>query len=406
MIVLLVLALGFAVFLGRLFANRFGLGDIYPAYSSLRTDRLGVKILSDSFEKAGYTVLRNYQPLQKASFAPPATYFFIGLADFADPSPFQGKNQEQLLSLLDQGNRVVITLLPVGRRDKKDQEGADKGKGEGAGESPAGQDQGKEVPAPETEEVEGEEGQETLAQVFDFAVEIPEQEKGASPPLPGSARGRLGDTALDIPWNSAAAFSSLAEPWRTVLAVNDLPVMVERAWGRGTLVLATDSAFLGNETLWSQRSPLLLAWLPGGNRAVIFDEAHLGLRQQLSISRLIRDFNLHWVIIALAVPALLFIRRSSVPLVPAPPEETRIPQAEGRDHFSGLVCLLRQHPPDNLLSVCLALRLKSDRGVRDREAMEQIAQETTSTSIVMNYNIIARLLQIGSHSDGTTLNRK
>ena len=62
----LTVALLFALGLVQLFRWRFEIGDVYPPYSSLRTDPMGTRALFESFQAVGgISVARNYQPLER-----------------------------------------------------------------------------------------------------------------------------------------------------------------------------------------------------------------------------------------------------------------------------------------------------------------------------------------------------
>ena len=79
--VLLVLLLScFAAGLWRLLALRFEAGDVFPAYSSLRPDPLGVKALFQALEQIpDVSVERHYLPLSKLAGTPKLTLFYLGL---------------------------------------------------------------------------------------------------------------------------------------------------------------------------------------------------------------------------------------------------------------------------------------------------------------------------------------
>ena len=62
----LVLFAVFAAGIARLFVLRYEIGDIYPPYSSLRTDPLGTKVFAAALDDLpGIEVRRNFKPLPK-----------------------------------------------------------------------------------------------------------------------------------------------------------------------------------------------------------------------------------------------------------------------------------------------------------------------------------------------------
>src|SRR5436305_6336457 len=78
-VVLLMLILaGFGYGLNRLFSLRFQSGDIYPAYSSRRTDPLGTKALYDSFDRL-LAAERNFRPLLRMDNGRDSAVFVLGV---------------------------------------------------------------------------------------------------------------------------------------------------------------------------------------------------------------------------------------------------------------------------------------------------------------------------------------
>ena len=75
---LVLLLLIFAAGVAHLFALRFESGDVYPAYSSLRSDPLGTKALYESLENiASLSVSRNYHLLKSLTFEPQTTFSYL-----------------------------------------------------------------------------------------------------------------------------------------------------------------------------------------------------------------------------------------------------------------------------------------------------------------------------------------
>ncbi len=388
-LLLLVLMGVFVVMLSHLFVQRFGVGDIYPRYSSLRTDNLGVKIISDSLEKAGYMVSRNFQQMQKIAVEPASTLFLIGIPDGKFSHFFQSDSYEPLLLMSEKGSRLVVTMLPERTKTKEepcpDEENVDDQAVCEPGEKKEDQDAG----TPEKDEAEN--TTEVLLGNF-------EKRSFEGKYFQTTARGMLGDHAVAIPWYSSAYFSDLSPDWHVILTIDGQPVLVEREWGKGSLVLATDSHFLSNEAIWQGHDPYFLTWLQGGNAAAIFDEAHHGIRQQVSVGRLIRDFDLHWILIALMVPALLFVIRCSSPLLPpiSVSKTMRVREA-GRDQFTGFVNILKKNTPENLLQTCIYYWCKANQDWCDKNPdrvseIKQIAQSTAPDDPVGKYKAIARMV--------------
>src|SRR5579863_4728568 len=92
----------------HLFDIQFSTGEVYPEYSTLRTDPKGARLLYDSLgDMPGISVERNFRALE---FLPDdATVFLVAIPaeDFGDcPEPYL-RNLEQSAR---RGNRMVATL--------------------------------------------------------------------------------------------------------------------------------------------------------------------------------------------------------------------------------------------------------------------------------------------------------
>src|SRR5262249_17870807 len=137
-------------------------------------------------------------------------------------------------------------------------------------------------------------------------------------------------------------------------------VVIERAWGPGTLVMATDSYFVSNEAMRKERHPELLAWLVGQNKEVVFDEAHLGIVETPGVGTLIRKYRLQWPLLGLILLAALFIWKNSVSLAPPYSAEQRQEYVAGKEIAAGFVNLLRRNIPSrDVLKVCFVEWKKS-----------------------------------------------
>src|SRR5262249_43879257 len=159
-----------------------------------------------------------------------------------------------------------------------------------------------------------------------------------------------------LTWHSSMIFSQLDGTWRTIYARDAGPVVLEKARGRGSIVLLADSFPLSNEALRVDRQPEVLAWLVGRSKRVMFDETHLGVIENPGVMALARKYRLHGLFIGLAVLAGLFVWKNAVTFVPELNEsavELAGDQTGARDSAAGFVNLLRRSVPAVKLSrVC------------------------------------------------------
>ena len=117
------------------------------------------------------------------------------------------------------------------------------------------------------------------------------------------------------------------------------------------------------------RSSGLLAWLVGGGE-VIFDESHLGVIQDGSITALAREYKLTSLMVVLALLAGLYVWKNSVSFVPrvaagdVRPDRSAV---SGRGSSEALANLLRMSiPRADVLSACWRQWLVHGQGGRPR----------------------------------------
>jgi hypothetical protein len=213
------------------------------------------------------------------------------------------------------------------------------------------------------------------------------------------------DPALppSISWHSGLVFTNLNQAWRIVYSRGSEPVLVERKFGSGSVVLSTDSYFISNEAMAKERHADLLAWVVSPSRRVVFDEAHLGIVQSPGVSTLIRKYRLHGLVVGLLLLAALFIWKNSVPFVPTRGNEALEAFVAGRDSAAGFVNLLRRHVSSKeLLNVCLVEWKKSFAhgkysASRMRRVEAMIKAEMTLSAMERNpvrtYQAICRALK-------------
>src|SRR5882762_1742928 len=109
-ILLLLILAGFGYGLNRLFSLRFQSGDIYPAYSSFRTDPLGTKALYESFDRV-VAVERNFKPLLRMESGRDTALFVLGVqANQLRLADVEVKDLEQYVG---SGGRLVISFYPI-----------------------------------------------------------------------------------------------------------------------------------------------------------------------------------------------------------------------------------------------------------------------------------------------------
>lgn len=339
----------FAWGLVRLYDLRLRAGDIYPPYSSLRSDPLGTKVLFESItELPGYTVERNFRTLE--DFHPnAATILWLG----EDPFSFALHSEQDLKEFEDlaaRGVRVVIAMAPV-----------------------------KRVSSVEQMEVKGAAIEKRWGVTFAYLKKAPTTGEDNESPLPRR-------TALVMSSGGTATPT------------------IEKQFGKGSVMLADSAYPLSNEALAADRNAGFVSHILGTNRTIIFDEHHLGLSENASIVMLARKYRLAGLAVGLLLLAVLFLWRNSSPLLPQrrPSSVDGIAVAEGRGAASALQHLLRRNIAESeLIATCLNEWEKSGRDGRlySKEKLaiiRQLAMPKVKSSALEVYR---KMQSVISHRD-------
>ena len=398
-ILLLIFVSVFIAGMVQLFILRFEAGDIYPPYSSLRADPLGTKAFYESLAGLrGMDVSRNYEEEDKVRDARYAAFLYFGVKSHNFHN-LPEKDVKMLEGIAAGGGRIVLCLYPqtgrpAGNKDKKPENKADDKK-----DPPPAQ-----KPEKEDNAVKGID----LAKRWQFAFAVQPSAAPAYQAVPSHAY--FEKPSQNVSWHSSSYFTIDGSAWVSVYEVTGHPVIIERKYGRGSLVLATDSYFASNEAMVRERRPELLAWLCGPHEKVIFDETHLGINENRGMAWLFRKHNLQGPLIAIVFLGILFIWKNAFSLAPAGPDEDNAKDnevASGKDSISGFVGVLRRMiRPAALLPLCLEEWDKTIRQTRQRpagtdkrETIRALVEAQTGTGrvikddkIVATYNAISKIL--------------
>jgi len=422
------LVLAFCYGLTQLFLLRFETGDVYPPYSSLRSDPLGTRALHESLMLVNpASVSRNFNPLSDLHFEENTSYMFLGTPVF-DPEAVSEDQAETIDNLTAAGGRLVMAFLPVGDSGRKCLPCEDAQQEDSA--SPDGVDSEPE-PTPDQNRDSAAADEKTESQKSD-ADEEPADEHDPSPGIfktvslkeswgvsfqydETTAKQRRASVNVEsdteslpssFSWHSTLYFGDLDESWRVLYHQNGQPVIVERPYKRGSILLCADSFVFSNEALRAERLPELLTRLIGPHNQVVFDEAHLGIYKVPGVAGLIRRFGFHWFFLTIALLFFLFIWKNSAPFVPPPvgADDGFDTNADnGRDYAQGLMSLLRRNiSAKNILAVSVA-EWKKTCGHAVQPGMKPVDQTTVVNKVedavernpadpLKAYNTICKLL--------------
>ena len=374
----------------RLLIARFETGNVYPPYSSFRSDPLGSKAFYEGLGLLSQVKpARNVEPLSKLSGASGTALFLFGMNSHA-LSVIPKDTLRVIEDIAQAGGRIVITLVPTDKKftppaeEKTSKEKAEKK------DADTGKDKTKE---------DEPYGKEYVDLQKRWLVEIGYSENAGQEAI---LTAREEGLPVSLSWTSPLFFKLQDNTWRTIYTRADEPVFIERSYGRGSIVLISDSFFVSNEAMKHSRHPGLLAWLCGNHQKIIFDETHLGISKDRGIASLIRKYGLVPFFVSLIIFALLFIWRQSTSLVPPQKEDEKVVVDADKDSLTGFTNLLHRNiSPHEILTDCLTEWKRSfTHGVQDLSVllprMEEIiaedhAQPKRKRDPVKTYRTLSRL---------------
>jgi len=278
--------------------------DSYPAFSSYRTLPEGTSVLYEALRRSpGMTAVRNIQPLGTVHFNNTAI-LMLGVS----PISLNGNGQwfSDMEELADKDNRVIIGLLPHRARFIQ----------------------------AEKDQLEDALTRWNIRLAFVRQIGLRDEE----------------DDKLTPDW---PMYFAQSKGWEALREENGKPVVIERATGKGTIVLMANSFLLTNAAMVEDRQTAFLLNLIGPVHRTIFDETHFGIEETGSIAALARRYRLQGLVLGLVLVASLFIWKSAAGFPPAP--GMRSPQAvTGEDSAAAFLNLIRRNiRRDDILSTCV-----------------------------------------------------
>jgi hypothetical protein len=344
------LILLFSLGLLWILVERFQSGDVYPPYSSLRSDPQGTKAFYKSLSKLNqYKVDRNFKEIRKWQPESPFTLFMLNqVPEKYFIKPESGKSPiEEVLKKIEQGNRLILAYNVTNTRAKI-KETKDKKEEENSENKEKEVDQKNEDK--ENEEFDYQSIEELIGiEVFHHDFNSDKHyylHKNTS--LPQQQMSSLPST---IPWMGNLFFSTTHKDWHSLYFYQEEPVIAYRKYGKGEIIALGSSYPLSNEALYIQRETHLLQYLAGNPIHIYFDEYHLGLGEQLGVMALIRSYRLHGLIIGLLLTLLLAIWRLQKPLILAKENNQANPTMT---HLGNRSIYQKFLPSDELISSSLA----------------------------------------------------
>ena len=356
----------------HLLLMRFAVGDVYPPYSSLRSDPVGTEVLHDSLQVLpGLRVERLLDTIDDAAIPVRSLILFLSVSPNGLPKGLAPRQVDALDHAVVTGAHAFLSFVPPRRKTRTSSRKPTTAEPDENGNKKT--DSGTPEDCPTCGLAERPVDLLRRWHVALFRVSGPHDAQAARPVSRQSGNAPLPSS---LPWRGTHAFTDLGDEWRTIYATeNGDPVLISRKFGSGRLSLATDAYVLSNEALLLDRQPGFLAWLVGNSAAVFFDETHFGIFTQPGVMTFVRGHRLHFALIALSGLAALFIWRATTSLVPPYGEESvsQLGIRSGKDSATALTNLVKRSlSPLDALEQCV-VEFEKTLGRRAHDWSEKLA---------------------------------
>ena len=388
----------FLIGIVRLFLLRFETGDVYPPYSSLRSDPLGTKVFYQSLDNLEkITAKRNYFLLSKIKSGQGVTFFYLGAKIFNTDSVCKDL-LESFEHIANSGGRLVIAFFPKIKNRVK----------------PLYQEKTSEHSKENSLKESKDHGQAeddrfvSLSERWGVSIKYDETKK-KNKKNDFIAESNAQGLHRPVFFHTAKYFDDLSDSWKVIYALGDHPVIIERKLGKGTVVLSSDSYFFSNEALHEQRHPELLAHFMGLNSTALFDETHFGINKSFGVVYFIEKYRFYWFVAGIVLLAVLFVWKNSICFVPPHIDEHEGDEesfVSDKDYTQGLISLLRRNiPKGRILKVCVEEWGKSmEQGKTVNHDKHELIKEVVERKElggqkyldpVSGYNTISKILSQG-----------
>ena len=344
---------------------RAEVNDTYPEYSSFRADPKGYRVLFETLGAVGTIHAERFlEPLSQLPAAAGKTLVLAGL----QPAAPSKESAKFLDDWMEKGGTLLITYnsLEAEQRHRADP--------------------------------------------------TPQKNKPYHPPLGESEnwgfKVLFSDESLlthlethlfqkEFSWAGHLYFEPTKGDWEIMAKAQDVPVVMERKYGAGKLILLADAYPLSNLALASHHNAELVSWLFPQHATVIFDESHFNIINHPGIMSLARRYGLDGAIVALLGLAVLYLWASRYRLKPprriTSDSNPAVSGISGNEVFTNL--LRRTVPAKDLEAICLQIwKQKGPTNSVKQARLETLLNSLPpTTSPVARYNQIAQ--QLSRHSE-------
>lgn len=350
---------------------RMDFGDAFAPYSTYRPDTMGTMAIFEGLRRLpGLAVSRNELPPRHLHGGAETLLLFLGVSETPDPPV----DIDKLEAMVAAGAKLVLTYGMHGEGSgytlTEEEAQYYRDDSETAEQRIRRAMAREEVPAvtPPISSDWGD-GMTLASERWGFrVVSAVDDVQSDNNILPMPKRKKVKDIPVEaarstqypgaLIWKSKEYLLPLNDRWAPLYTLPDGHVaLMQRAYGDGSIVVASDSYFVSNEAQRKGPQGEILAFLVGDKSQVIFDEFNKGIDRSPGVVGLMKRYRLHVVMGVVVLLALLYAWRASISLVPRRTQEEEQERAlllEGRDANDGLAALLRRAiAPNRLLAACV-----------------------------------------------------
>ena len=339
---------------------RAEVNGVYPEYSSFRADPKGYRVLFETLSRLGSVHIERFvQPLADLPASTGRILFLAGVR----PGGLSDDQTKRLDNWMAGGGTLMIAFSSL---------------------QIEGNDENLKNTQPETKPLRGE-----VWKSDDWGIRILHSKSNLTTRLQSNL------FANEFSWAGHLYIDPTKDDWEVMAKAQDLPIVLQRKFGAGQLLLLADSYPLSNVALAAHRNAELVSWLFPQPSVVIFDESHFGIINHPGIMSLARRYGLDGAFVAILSLGLLYLWANRYSLNPASRKradaEIVIKGMGGNEIFTNL---LRRHlPAKDLDTICL--QIWKQKGVTNpvkQARMESLLNSLPpTTSQVERYNQIVKL---------------
>jgi hypothetical protein len=346
----------------QMFKVRAEVNGVYPEYSSFRADPKGYRILFETLSRLpSVHVERSVQPLGEVPSGNGKILVVAGLL----PSGWPADQMKIFDDWMTNGGTLLVALSsqPFEFNQEKNR---------------------KDPVPPENKSLRGE-----IDRVESWGIRIFWSKQS----FVGQLQSNL--FADQSSWAGHLYIQPTKSDWEVLAKARDLPVVLQRKFGSGKLVVLADSYPLSNLALAAHRNAALVSWLFPQHSTVIFDETHFGIVSHPGIIGLARRYGLDGAFVTILCLAVLYLWASRYSLKPLrrvrADSEPAVHGVSGNEIFTNL--LRRTLPSKDLCAICLQIwKQKGPINPIKQARLENLLNSLPpTTSQVERYNQIVKL---------------